>query len=90
MASRRKREAAAAAAAAAAPVRKPLLVRYLMVAGVALLALIVAFVVVTAFARQTGLQEQHLNYALAVAALLIGIVTTRSIKSLRKRSAAGK
>lgn len=87
MASRRKREAAAAAAP---PVRKPLIVRYLMVVGAALLALVVAFTVVTAFARQTGLQEQHLNYALAVAALLIGIVTTRSIKSLRKQSAAGK
>ncbi len=90
MASRRKREAAAVAAAAARPVRKPLIVRYLMVIGAAMLALVVAFIVVTAFARQTGLQEQHLNYALAAAALLIGIVTTRSIKFLRKQSAAGK
>jgi hypothetical protein len=30
------------------------------------------------------------NYALAVAALLIGIVTTRSIKSLKKQSAEKK
>jgi hypothetical protein len=90
MASRRKREqkaAAAAASAAAQSVRKPTTVRFMLVIALGVLALIASFIVVPAFARQSGLHEQHVNYALAVAALLIGIVTTRSIKSLKKQSA---
>ena len=88
MASRRKREQKAAAeakaAAAAPPVRKPSPFRYALVIGLGVLALLASFAVVPALARQSGLHEQHVNYALAVAALLIGIVTTRSIKSLKK------
>lgn len=89
MASRRKREqkAAAAAAAAAQNVRKPSIARFGLVIALGVLALLASFIVVSAFARQTGLQEQHVNYVLAAAALLIGIVTTRSIKSLKKQSA---
>jgi hypothetical protein len=94
MASRRKREqqaaAAAAAAAAAQTVRKPSVFRYVLVVGLGVLALLASFIVVPAFATQSGLHEQHVNYALAVAALLIGIVTTRSIKSLKKQSAEKK
>ena len=88
MASRRKREqqaaAAAAAAAAARAVHKPSVFRYALVIGVGVLALLASFIVVPAFARQSGIHDQHVNYALAVAALLIGIVTTRSIRSLTK------
>ena len=87
MASRRKREqkaAAAAAAAAAQTVRKPSVFRYALVIGLGVLALLASFIVVPAFARQSGIHDQHVNYALAVAALLIGIVTTRSIRSLTK------
>lgn len=93
MASRRKREqqaAAAAAAAAARTVRKPPVFRYALVIGLGVLALLASFILVPAFARQSGLHEQHLNYALAVVALLIGIVTTRSIKTLKKQSAERK
>ena len=89
MASRRKRELKAAAeaqakAAAALSVRKPSPFRYALVIGLGVVALLASFVVVPALARHSGLHEQHVNYALAVAALLIGIVTTRSIKSLKK------
>ena len=87
MASRRKREqkaAAEAAAAAALSVRKPSPFRYALVIGLGVVALLASFVIVPALARHSGLHEQHVNYALAVAALLIGIVTTRSIKSLKK------
>ena len=90
MASRRKREqkaAAAAASAAVQTVRKPSIARFGLVIALGALALLASFIVVPAFARQSGLHEQHVNYALAVAALLIGIVTTRSIKSLKKQSA---
>ena len=90
MASRRKREqkaAAAAASAAAQTVRKPSIARFGLVIALGALALLASFIVVPAFARQSGLHEQHVNYVLAVAALLIGIVTTRSIKSLKKQSA---
>ena len=59
----------------------------MLVIALGVLALIASFIVVPAFARQSELHEQHVNYALAVAALLIGIVTTRSIKSLKKQSA---
>jgi F0F1-type ATP synthase membrane subunit c/vacuolar-type H+-ATPase subunit K len=92
MASRRKREqkAAAAAAAAAQTVRKPPIVRFGLVIGVGLLALLASFILVLAFARQSGLHEQHVNYALAGAALLIGIVCTRWAKSLNKKSAERK
>jgi hypothetical protein len=86
MASRRKRElkAAAAAAAAAPPVRKPSVFRYALVIGLAVVAMLASFIVVPAFAKQSGLHEHHVNYALAAAALLIGIVTSRSIRSLKK------
>src|SRR4051812_23194264 len=90
MASRRKREqqAAAAAAAAAAQIRrKPPVFRYALVIGCAVVALLASFVVVPAFARQSGLQDQHLNYALAGVAVLIGIVTTKWIKFLQRRAA---
>ena len=90
MASRRKREqkaAAAAASAAVQTVRKPPIARFGLVIALGALALLASFIVVPAFARQSGLHEQHVNYVLAVAALLIGIVTTRSIKSLKKQSA---
>ncbi len=90
MASRRKREqkaAAAAASAAVQTVRKPSIARFGLVIALGALALLASFIVVPAFARQSGLHEQHVNYVLAVAALLIGIVTTRSIKSLKKQSA---
>ena len=91
MASRRKREAAAAAAAAAVPrVRKPSIFQYALVIALGLLALLASFVVVLAFAKQSGLHEQHVNYALAVAALLIGIVTTKAIKSVQKQAAQRK
>jgi hypothetical protein len=92
MASRRKREqkAAAAAAAAVQAVRKPSIARFGLVIALGALALLASFIVVPAFARQSGLHEQHVNYVLAVAALLIGIVTTRSIKSLKKQSAESK
>ena len=89
MASRRKREqkaAAAAASAAVQTVRKPSIARVGLAIALGALALLAAFVVVPAFARQSGLHEQHVNYVLAAAALLIGIVTTRSIKSLKKQS----
>jgi hypothetical protein len=87
MASRRKRElqaAAAAAAAAARPARKPPVFRYALVIGLGVLALLASFIVVPAFAKQYDLHEQHVNYVMALAALLIGIVTTRSIQSLKK------
>ena len=88
MASRRKREQKAAAASAAVQtVRKPSIARFGLVIALGALALLASFIVVPAFARQSGLHEQHVNYVLAVAALLIGIVTTRSIKSLKKQSA---
>jgi hypothetical protein len=90
MASRRKREqqAAAAAAAAAAQIRrKPPVFRYALVIGCAVVALLASFIVVPAFARQSGLQDQHLNYALAGVAVLIGIVTTKWIKFLQRRAA---
>ena len=93
MASRRKREqkaAAAAASAAVQTVRKPSIARFGLVIALGALALLASFIVVPAFARQSGLHEQHVNYVLAVAALLIGIVTTRSIKSLKKQSAENK
>ncbi|MEA2984449.1 MAG: hypothetical protein QOD94_703 [Alphaproteobacteria bacterium] len=94
MASRRKREqkaaAAAASAAAVQTVRKPSIARFGLVIALGALALLASFIVVPAFARQSGLHEQHVNYVLAVAALLIGIVTTRSIKSLKKQSAESK
>jgi len=93
MASRRKREQKAAAAAASAAVqtmRKPSIARFGLVIALGALALLASFIVVPAFARQSGVQEQHVNYLLAVAALLIGIVTTRSIKSLKKQSAESK
>jgi len=94
MASRRKREqkaaAAAASAAAVQTVRKPPIARFGLVISLGALALLASFIVVPAFARQSGLHEQHVNYVLAVAALLIGIVTTRSIKSLKKQSAESK
>ena len=93
MASRRKREqkaAAAAAAAAVQTVRKPSIARFGLVIALGVLALLASFILVPAFARQSGLHEQHVNYVLAVAALLIGIVTTRSIKSLKKQSAGSK
>ena len=64
--------------------RKPSVFRYALVIALGVLALLASFIVVPAFAREAGLHEQHVNYALAVAALLIGIVTTRSIKSLTK------
>jgi hypothetical protein len=83
MASRRKREQKAAAAAAAAPpVHKPSPFRYALVIGLGVLALLASFVVIPALARHSGLHEQHVNYALGVAALLIGIVTTKWIRSL--------
>ena len=87
MASRRKREqkaAAAAASAAVQTVRKPSIARFGLVIALGALALFASFSVVPAFARQSGLHEQHVNYVLAVAALLIGIVTTRSIRYLTK------
>ena len=90
MASRRKREqkaAAAAASAAVQTVRKPSIARFGLVIALGALALLASFIVVPAFARRSGLHEQHVNYALGVAALLIGIVTTRSIKSLKKKPA---
>ena len=94
MASRRKREqkaaAAAASAAAVQTVRKPSIARVGLVIALGALALLASFIVVPTFARQSGLHEQHVNYVLAVAALLIGIVTTRSIKSLKKQSAESK
>ncbi len=64
--------------------RKPSVFRYALVIGLGVLTLLASFIVVPAFARQSGLHEQHVNYVLAVVALLIGIVTTRSIKSLQK------
>jgi uncharacterized membrane protein (DUF485 family) len=85
MGSRRKQKVVAAP-----PVRKPSAARFALVIVVGMLALLASFIVVPAFARQAGLHEQHVNYALAVAALLIGIITTRSIKSLRKQSAERK
>jgi hypothetical protein len=90
MASRGKRErqAAAAAAAAAQIRRKPSVFRYTLAIGVGLLALLASFIVVPVFARQSGLHDQHVNYALAVVALLIGIVTTKWIRSLQRRDAA--
>jgi hypothetical protein len=89
MASRRKRELKAAAAAAAAPpVRKPSVFRYALVIGLAVVAMLASFIVVPAVAKQSGLHEQHVNYALAVAALLIGIVTSRSIRSLKNPAKA--
>jgi hypothetical protein len=91
MASRRKREqqaAAAAAAAAAAQIRrKPPVFRYALVIGCAVVTLLASFIVVPAFARQSGLHDEHLNYALAGVAVLIGIVTTKWIKSLQKQAA---
>ena len=93
MASRRKGEqkaAAAAASAAVQTVRKPSIARFGLVIALGALALLASFIVVPAFARQSGLHEQHVNYVLAVAALLIGIITTRSIKSLKKQSAESK
>jgi hypothetical protein len=89
MASRRKREqqAAAAAAAAAQIRRKPSVFRYALVIGLGVLALLASFIVVPVFARQSGLHDQHLNYALAAVALLIGIVTTKWIRSLQRRGA---
>ncbi len=74
----------------APPVRKPSVARFMLVVALGVLALLASFIVVPAFAKQAGLHEQHVNYALAVAALLIGIVTTRSIKSLKKQSAERK
>ena len=71
MASRRKREqkaAAAAASAAVQTVRKPSIARFGLVIALGALALLASFIVVPAFARQSGLHEQHVNYALAVAA----------------------
>ena len=90
MASRRKREqrdAAAAAAAAAQIRRKPSVFRYALVIGLGVLALLASFIVVPVLARQSGLHDQHLNYALAVVALLIGIITTKWIRSLQRRAA---
>ena len=88
MASRRKREQqAAAAAAAAAVVRKPTALHFAGVIALAVVAMIAALVLVPAFARQSGLHERHWNYAMAAVALLIGIVTTKWIRSLQRRAA---
>ena len=59
----------------------------MLVIALGVLALLASFIVVPAFARQSGLHEQHVNYALAGAALLIGIVTTKWIRSLQRRAA---
>jgi len=55
--------------AIAQTVRKPSISRFGLVIGLGVLALLASFVVVSAFARQSGLQEQHVNYVLAGAAM---------------------
>jgi hypothetical protein len=61
-----------------------------ILAGMAIFALFVAFIVVPALARAAGLHEQHVNYAVAGAAFVIAIVATRWAKSLNKKSAERK
>ena len=90
MPSRRKREqqaAAVAAAAAAQRVHKPSFFQYALVIGVAVAALIAAMLVVPPLARAAGLFEQHVGYATAAAAFLIGVVAVRWLRSLNKQSA---
>lgn len=62
----------------------------LILAGMAVFALVVAFVFVPAIAKAAGLHEQHVNYAVAGAAFVIAIVATRWAKSLNKKSSENK
>lgn len=55
----------------------------LMLIAVSLVALFVAFIVVPMIAQRLGLHEQHVNYAVAGAALVIAVVATRWAKSLK-------
>jgi hypothetical protein len=61
-----------------------------ILAGMAIFALFVAFIVVPTIARTAGLHEQHVNYAVAGAAFVIAIVATRWAKYLNKKSAERK
>jgi hypothetical protein len=59
----------------------------LMLAGMSIFALFVAFIVVPVLARTAGLHEEHVNYAVAGVAFVIAIVATRWAKSMNKKSA---
>ena len=62
----------------------------LMLAAVSIVALFVAFIAVPKIAQAAGLHEQHVNYAVAGAALVIAMVAMRFAKSLNRKSSESK
>ncbi len=60
--------------------------RIMLLGAMCVLALFAAFIVVPIIAESSGLNEKHVNYAVAAVAFLIVIVATRRVKSLNKKS----